>query len=101
MKSYFKALFYELLAEDMTAGAGGVFGDADSLGHGGAIDKSDFYATGDTRIPQGPGVGSRSTWKDSGEQGPSPKKKRKKGTDKGNSIKTLIPVQRRPLTKDM
>ena len=102
MKSYYKALFYKLLDEDMTAGAGGVFGNTSSMGHGGAIDSSDFYASGDTRIPTGPAKGSRTMWKDSGEQGPSKKKKKKKAKiSKENNIKTLIPIQRRPLTKDM
>jgi len=40
-----------VLKEDNTAGAGGVFGNAPSMGHGGAVGNSDFYAPGDSRIP--------------------------------------------------
>jgi len=36
-----------------TAGGGGVFGDAGSMGHGGAMTPaSDFYAQGDARLPK-------------------------------------------------
>jgi len=36
-----------------TAGAGGVFGNTASMGHGGAITPAtDFYATGDARLPK-------------------------------------------------
>jgi hypothetical protein len=41
-----------VMQEDNTAGAGGVFGDASSMGHGGAVGNSDFYAPGDMRIPK-------------------------------------------------
>jgi len=44
----FKQFVYN---EDNVAGAGGVFGTASSMGHGGAFGNSDFYAPGDTRIP--------------------------------------------------
>jgi hypothetical protein len=40
-----------VLREVNAAGAGGVFGDAPSMGHGGAVGNSDFYAPGDSRIP--------------------------------------------------
>ena len=40
-----------VIKELNTAGAGGVFGNAPSMGHGGAVGNSDFYAPGDARIP--------------------------------------------------
>ena len=41
------------LRENNAAGAGGVFGSAASMGHGGAMTPaSDFYATGDARLPK-------------------------------------------------
>ena len=40
-----------ILKELNAAGAGGVFGNAPSMGHGGAVGNSDFYAPGDARIP--------------------------------------------------
>ena len=43
----FKKFIYEM----NIAGAGGVFGDAPSMGHGGDVGNSDFYAPGDSRIP--------------------------------------------------
>jgi len=44
----FKQYLYN---EDNAAGAGGVFGTAPSMGHGGAVGNSDFYAPGDARVP--------------------------------------------------
>lgn len=43
--------FKQFVLEINAAGAGGVFGDAPSMGHGGAVGNTDFYAPGDTRIP--------------------------------------------------
>lgn len=40
-----------VMKEENTAGAGGVFGDAPSMGHGGEVGNTDFYAPGDSRIP--------------------------------------------------
>lgn len=40
-----------VMKEENTAGAGGVFGSAPSMGHGGAVGNTDFYASGDSRIP--------------------------------------------------
>ena len=48
----FEKVFYNILNEDMSAGAGGVFGDGPSMGHGGAFGSSDFYAPGDARMPK-------------------------------------------------
>ena len=39
------------ILEDNAAGDGGVFGGGESFGHGGAIGNSDFWNTGDARIP--------------------------------------------------
>jgi len=43
--------FRQFVLEMNAAGAGGVFGDAPSMGHGGAVGNTDFYAPGDSRIP--------------------------------------------------
>jgi hypothetical protein len=43
--------FKQYITELNTAGAGGVFGDAPSMGHGGSVGNKDFYAPGDARIP--------------------------------------------------
>ena len=81
MNCYYKNLFYKMLGEDMNAaGDGGVFGSGSSMGHGGAFNNTDFYASGDARVRTGPGK----------------KKGKKKKKDK-----FLIPLQRRPLTKSM
>lgn len=84
---YFENKFKQLLDEDMTAGAGGVFGDAPSMGHGGAIGNTDFVATDDHRIPTG---GKRKSKK---------KNKTKKSKDVG--VNMLMPVQRRPLSRQL
>ena len=85
MKLFEKA-FYQQLKEDMTAGAGGVFGDADSMGHGGAVGNTDFFAKGDNRWPTG---------------GPEEKKKKKRKDkqSKNVGVNLLMPVQRRPLNR--
>lgn len=83
----FEKRFKQLLDEDMTAGAGGVFGDAPSMGHGGAIGNTDFHATDDMRIPRG------------GKKKSRKKKKSKKSRDVG--VDMLIQTQRRPLIKGM
>lgn len=62
--------YVQLIREDNVAGGGGVFGDGPSFGHGGAVGNSDFYASGDARIPFALGYFSR--------QGKLKKKKRKK-----------------------
>jgi hypothetical protein len=77
----FEASFYKHLEEDNTAGGGGVFGDAPSMGHGGALTPAiDFYAQHDARIPKG------------GKK----KEKKKKNKKMDGSLDILIPVQRRP-----
>lgn len=40
-----------VIQEDNTAGAGGVFGNAPSMGFGGEVGNTDFYAPEDSRIP--------------------------------------------------
>ena len=47
----FKQFVQEDIGAGNAAGAGGVFGDAPSMGHGGAVGNSDFYAPGDARVP--------------------------------------------------
>lgn len=84
---FFERHFKQLLDEDMTAGAGGVFGDAPSMGHGGAVGNTDFYATGDMRTPKG------------GKKKARKRKKNKKTKDVG--VDMLIQTQRRPLIKGL
>ena len=87
----FKRAFIASLQESNAAGAGGVFGDAGSMGFGGAITPAqDFYAPGDTRIPMG---GKK---KDKKHKKKNPEKKKRDG-----SISPLIPMQSRPLTRGM
>ena len=81
----FEKLFYDKLLEDMGAGAGGVFGSAPSMGHGGDVGNTDFYAPGDTRIPKG---------------GKKKQKKKKKKKHDG-SIESLVPTQKRYLGSSM
>jgi len=81
----FERLFVKSLQEDNSAGAGGVFGDAPSMGHGGAVGNSDFYNTGSAIIPQGP----------------KKKKKEKSKNKKNGEIEELIPIQRRPFNTQM
>lgn len=87
MKLFEKA-FIRKLTEDNLAGAGGVFGDAESMGHGGAIGNTDFYATNDNRLPSEGGKKK----KDEDE---------KSAAAKNVGINMLLPVQRRPLSKSM
>jgi len=67
------------LKEAMTASAGGVFGDAEHIGHmGGSVGNKDFYAPGDTRVPKSLfGVLRRNEKKK--------RRKRKKKTDNDSS----------------
>jgi len=48
----FEKIFYNILNETMSAGSGGVFGGGSSTGHGGEVGNSDFYASGDARLPK-------------------------------------------------
>lgn len=66
------------ILEDNAAGAGGVFGDAPSMSHGGEVGNSDFYAPGTAVIPFALGA--------------------KKIKGKGKKTKTKIPIQRRTFT---
>jgi len=66
--------FKQFISEMNAAGTGGVFGTATSMGHGGAVGNSDFYAPGSAIIPTA--LGSKKVGK-----------------------KRKIVVQRRPLIK--
>ena len=44
--------FKKFIQEMNVSGAGGVFGAGGSFEHGGAVGNSDFYATGNTKIPK-------------------------------------------------
>ena len=85
MKLFEKA-FTRKLNEDNIAGGGGVFGDTESMGHGGAVGNTDFYARGDNRIPKG----SKNDEDDD-----------KKDASKDVGVNMLMPVQRRPLKNSM
>lgn len=89
---YFEKAFYRSLQEDNAAGAGGVFGDAGSMGYGGALTPAgDFYASGDARNI----FGGVATDKKKGG------KKKKKKQDKKNHLQPLMPMQRRNLNNSM
>lgn len=47
----FKQFIQEDIGAGNAAGAGGVFGNASSMGHGGSVGNTDFYAPDDSRIP--------------------------------------------------
>lgn len=66
--------FKQFILEINTAGAGGVFGNASSMDHGGEVGNTDFYASGDSRLPTA--LGAKKVGK-----------------------KKKIVVQRRPLSK--
>lgn len=83
----FERVFNKLLAEDNLAGGGGVFGDYGD-GHGGAVNMTDFYATKDGRNITGGG-------------GKKKKKQTTKKKQKDVGTNMLMPVQRRPLSRDM
>lgn len=51
--------FKNFLREMNVSGAGGVFGVGSSGEFGGSVGNSDFYAPGDTRVPQVLGAYSR------------------------------------------
>lgn len=93
----FEQLFIKHLEESNVAGGGGVFGDTDSMGHGGAVGLTDFYANGDARLPKGgkfkpcSHCKQRTKCKKAGRCLKSVDKK------KNGSIQPLIPTQRRPL----
>jgi len=62
----FEKRFINQVNEDVTAGAGGAFGDASSMSHGGDVPGgTDFYAPGDHRIPKALGAKSVSKKKKS------------------------------------
>lgn len=66
-------VFHRLLTEDMTAGAGGVFGDGPSMQQVAGATSSDTYAPGDARNIFNLGMTSRK-----GKVNTKRKKKRKK-----------------------
>lgn len=68
---------YSSIIEDMTAGAGGAFGDLGGQEHGGDLNSSDWYASGDARIPKA--LGAKEQKKRKG-------KKKKKGSKADDSI---------------
>lgn len=68
--------FKQYILELNIAGAGGVFGDAPSMDHGGDVGNKDFYAPGDSRIPVV--LGAKKI--------------------KGKTNKTKFPIQRRTLS---
>jgi hypothetical protein len=68
------------LLEDNAAGAGGVFGNAPSMNHGGDVGNSDFYAPGTAVIPYAIGA------------------KIVKGKGKKGKRKLKIPIQKRTFT---
>lgn len=58
--SRYGKIFYKLMSETNTAGAGGSFGNASSMNHGGEVPGGgDWYAPGDARVPKVLGIYSR------------------------------------------
>ena len=94
--SIFRESFLKSLNETNLAGIGGVFGDAPSMNHGGAVsptgDKADFYASKDGRDIMNSEGGKKK--KKRGD-----KKKKVKKRDVG--VDMLMPVQRRPLIRGL
>lgn len=85
----FKKAFFSHLDESNTAAAGGVFGDTDSMGHGGALYASDFYAPGDHRTPTGPKKQNKK------------KKKKESKKNKNGAIEPFMPTQKRILHNNL
>ena len=82
----FEQLFFRMLREEMTAGAGGAFGDGPST-HAvysppNTIDSGDTYAPGDARVPKVLGKGKVQTRNlTTGGKRKKKKKKKEKGVD--------------------
>ena len=105
-RGLFEKVFYNLLHEDMSAGAGGVFGGGSSMGHVGRFGTNDFYAPGDARLPTilGSKKKKRKSTKKKKKKRKSTKKKKKKMEEDIVSPKTGIDtsvVQRRPAVSRM
>ncbi len=71
----FEQLFFKVLKEDMTAGAGGALGSGSSYNPPGEVNSGDTYAPGDARVPKVLGKGKVQTRK--GSAGGKKKKKKK------------------------
>ena len=61
----FEQLFFKVLKEDMTAGAGGALGSGSSYNPPGEVNSGDTYAPGDARVPKVLGKGKVQTRKGS------------------------------------
>ena len=72
----FQRIFFKMLKEDMTAGAGGALGDGGGYDPPDSTTSSDWYAPGDARIPKVLGKGKVQSRK--GPTGGKKKKKKKK-----------------------
>jgi len=79
----FERLFFKLIKEDMSAGAGGAFGDGPSTHNvyspPNDISSGDTYAPGDARLPKA--LGAVQTRK--GTAGKKKKKKKKEENEEG------------------
>jgi len=73
----FERIFFKMLKEDMTAGAGGALGTGDGFNPSkGNIDSSDWYAPGDARVPYK--IGRVQTRKGNAEDSETKRKRKKK-----------------------
>lgn len=54
---------FDKILKEMMAGMGGVFGDFGGEEHGGDVGNTDWYATGDTRLPKALGAKNKKTGK--------------------------------------
>lgn len=87
----YKKLFNKILEQNIS-GPGGVFGDASSMGHGGAVGNQDFYATGDARVPKVLGKTQTRT----GTTGKKKKKKKLTVTEGESSFDELYKTLKKP-----
>jgi hypothetical protein len=85
----FEKQFLQFLSEDMTAGAGGVFGHGADLG--GATETGDTWNTGDHRYAFGD---PKTPWHET-EKEEKKKKKKKKKSDKQKKSSNILYVARR------
>ena len=76
---------FDRLYEEMISGIGGAFGDLGGEEHGGDVGNTDWYATGDARMPKALGA---------------KRVKSKKKKKKGKSV-TEIPILRRNMNIPM
>ena len=86
----FEKTFLKILQEDMTAGAGGVFGHAQDLG--GSTETGDTWNPGDHRYAFGD---PKTPWNETEKEEKKKKKKKKKKSDNSKSKSNILYTARR------